>query len=70
MAKPSLPSHVEDSLCHHLQEIQRHFKNSKVTLVARAPGFPNGDRDLVMGDDDLDEAIAAIRIRQQTIRGA
>lgn len=64
-----LPSHVESEISYHLQEIQRFFKNSKVTLVARAPGFPNGDRDLVMGDDDLDLAIAAIRIRQQTIKG-
>jgi hypothetical protein len=65
-----LPSHIEDGISLHLQEIQSFFKNSKITLVVRAIGFPNGDRDLVMGDDDLDEAIAAIRIRQQAIRGA
>lgn len=66
----ALPSHVESEISFHMEEIQRFFKNSKITLVMRAPGFPNGDRDLVMSDDDLDQAIEAIRIRQRAIQGA
>lgn len=33
----------------------------KVTLVVRAPAYPDGRRDTVMTDDDPEKAIAALR---------
>lgn len=42
-----------------LDKVKRLFKpGNKVTLVIRNPGL--GDADLVIGDDDLSEAVAAI----------
>lgn len=60
-----LPAHIEHEIYQHLEEIQRLFKASKITLVCRAVGFPDGSRDLICGDDDLESAIAAIRTQQQ-----
>lgn len=42
-----------------LDNICRKFKNPKVTLVVRAPDLEDGD--IVIGNDDLNSAIAAIR---------
>ena len=41
-----------------LDSVCRKFKHPKVTLVVRAPDLEDGD--VVIGNDDLDAAIAAI----------
>jgi hypothetical protein len=49
----------------HLAEIAELFNpGTKLTLLARQPSHPSGDRDLVQTNDDLDAAIAALRIRR------
>lgn len=39
---------------------------TKLTLVARTPTHPDGSRDIVFTDDDLDQVVEAIRISQKT----
>jgi len=41
-----------------LERIASRFKSPKLTLVIRAPDLADGD--VVLSDDDLDEAIGAI----------
>lgn len=41
-----------------LDRIKKRFKECKVTLVVRNPALADGD--VVIGDDNLDDAIAAI----------
>lgn len=45
-------------LARHLDAVSKVFKNPKVTLIVRSPELADGD--VVIGDDDLDEAIKAI----------
>lgn len=45
-------------LSRDLDSICARFKNPKVTLIVRAPDLEDGD--VVIGNDDLDMAIAAI----------
>lgn len=63
----TIPSHVAEAIGEHLEAIQSHFKNSRVTLLARAVGFDDGSRDLVMTDDDLMKAVKALEIRHANI---
>lgn len=37
---------------------------AKLTLVVRHPSHPDGSRDVVIGNDTSDAAIAAIRVRE------
>lgn len=54
-------------LAEHLEQIQQLFRpGAKVTLVVRNPGY--GDAGVVIGDDDLDEAVKEIRKRQEADR--
>lgn len=47
-----------------LQNVARLFKpGKKLTLLVRDPDCPDGRRDLVVSDDQLDAAIQALRIR-------
>jgi hypothetical protein len=59
---------VADQVAHHLDQIHRLFKNGvKSTLVLRTPGLP--ERDFMLGNDDIDEAIKALeraKARQPT----
>ncbi len=41
-----------------LDRICRRFKSPKVTLIVRAPELEDGD--VLIGNDDFDEAVAAI----------
>lgn len=42
----------------HLDEIKRHFKpGAKIMVFVRAADDPEGRRDFVMGDDDLQEVM-------------
>jgi hypothetical protein len=53
------------SLQDDLDSVCRKFKHPKVTLIVRAPELPDGD--VVIGNDDLDEAIGAInRLKART----
>ena len=53
------------SLQDDLDSVCDKFKNPKVTLIVRAPDLPDGD--VVIGNDDLDAAIAAInRLKART----
>jgi hypothetical protein len=54
-----LPAHISDEIAEHLDAIGRLFKAPKLTLLVRNPDVP-GDADLVMTDDDLQEAIVAL----------
>ena len=51
---------------HLLAAIQAMTTGAKATLVLRFPGFP--EQDILLTDDDLDEAIALIRRRQEAGR--
>lgn len=45
-----------------MDEIVALYSDSvKITLVVRAPAYPDGRRDTVMTDDDPEKAIAALR---------
>lgn len=50
--------HVSDAISYHLQEIGKHFKDAKVTLIIRAPALEDGD--WVFTDDDPHKAIEGI----------
>jgi hypothetical protein len=39
---------------------QVYFKNSRLTLVARAVGYDDGSRDMIVTGDDLGAVIAAL----------
>lgn len=57
---------TRDIIAEHLEGIKTLFKPGiKVTLLVRTETHPDGSRDLVMTDDDLETAIAALRIRQE-----
>lgn len=48
----------------HMEKIVACFKPGvKITVLVRTPAFPGGERDFLMTDDDLGEAIKAIEIR-------
>jgi len=49
---------LQEQIAYSLDEIRRLFKNPKITLVVRNPDQADGD--VVLSDDDLDKAIAAI----------
>jgi hypothetical protein len=47
-----------------MARIQRCFKpGAKITVLVRTTSHPDGSRDFVMTDDDIEAAIAALRIR-------
>ena len=49
----------------HLGEIASLFKpGTKLTFLARRPNAPDGSQDMVMTDDTLADAIAALTIRR------
>lgn len=49
----------------HMEAIVARFKPGvKITVLVRTPGFPGGERDLLMTDDDLGDAIKALEIRR------
>jgi hypothetical protein len=49
---------VRDEVSRHLERIAGYFTSPKITLIVRAPQLEDGD--LILTDDNLDEAIAAI----------
>lgn len=54
--------HVQQAASDHLDEIKVMFKPGvKVTLLVRTPTHP--DRDFVMTDDDMAEAVAMLERR-------
>lgn len=50
---------LHHDLCGYLEQIAKHFKSCKITLIVRSPELNDGD--VLLSDDNLDEAIAAIR---------
>ena len=55
---------MQDDLSNHLDAILAMFKpGAKATLVVRNPG--HGDAGVVIGNDDLDEAIKEIERRKK-----
>jgi hypothetical protein len=62
----SLPSDVSEKISDHMFAIQTLFKpGMKITLLIRAPDHPDGSRDLLMTDDLIDEAVAAMLRRKR-----
>jgi hypothetical protein len=50
---------VQEEMSNHMDAIVRLFKpGAKITVVVRNPGY--GDADVVIGSDDLDQAVQAI----------
>ncbi len=49
---------LQTELSEHMAKIAEYFKHPRITLVVRSPELPDGD--VVLTDDDLDAAIAAI----------
>jgi hypothetical protein len=54
----SAPRTAAEAVKHHLAEIARHFRKPALTLVIRSPDF---DGDVIVGNDDIGLAIAALR---------
>ena len=55
---------VYGKICGHLDEIRKSFvPEIKLTFIARLPG--NDEADMVVGDDDIDEAIKALERRKE-----
>ncbi len=53
---------LQDTLSVHLDRILESFKpGAKITVVVRNPGY--GDAGVVIGNDDLNEAVAEIQRR-------
>ena len=62
--KDALLADAAETAGEHLAAIQALFKPGvKVTLLVRTTTHPDGSRDFILTDDDLNEAIKAIRIR-------
>lgn len=60
----SVLAQLQADMSYHMDKIKRMFKpGAKITVVVRNPALP--DADVVMGDDDLDKAIEAIRESQK-----
>jgi hypothetical protein len=55
--------HLQSDIADSLEDIRRLFKNPKITLIVRSPDLADGD--VVMSDDDLDQAIASLRHLQE-----
>jgi len=52
----------------HLEDLSRLFRpemDTKVTFVARAPGYPDGSRDVVVTDDEIGHVIAALKLKAE-----
>lgn len=61
-----------EKVADHMDAIAALFKpGAKITVLVRAPGFPDGSRDFVQTNDTLDEAIAALTLRKTapTLKG-
>jgi hypothetical protein len=57
---------VIDHASFHMDKIVGQFiSGSKITVIVRPPGGVDGNRDFVLTDDDLDEAIAALTRRKR-----
>jgi len=56
---------VGNKIAYHMDEIVALFKPGvKITILVRTPSHPDGSRDLVMTNDLITEAIAAILRRK------
>lgn len=53
-----IPDHISDEIADHLDAIKAFFKAPKLTLIVRAPELADGD--LVMTDDRIADAVAAL----------
>lgn len=50
----------------HMSAVAKHFKaGAEVTLIVRAPGYP--ERDFMLTNDNLDEVAAVIERRKQAL---
>jgi hypothetical protein len=55
---------VGAEISEHLAQIARLFKtHTKLTLVARRPGHPDGSQDMIVTEDYLPAVIEALKIR-------
>ena len=54
----SAPRRAAEAVKHHMAEIAMHFDTPKLTLIIRSPTF---DGDIIVGNDDLEMATAAIK---------
>jgi hypothetical protein len=67
MPKPSLQD-IQQEISGHLAMIARLFVDPKITIVIRQPG--NDEGDVVLTDDEFDEAIEALRRTRRRARAA
>lgn len=52
---------VGDAIAQHLAEISMYFKPvMKLSLLAREPDYPDGSRNILVSDDEIDDMIAAL----------
>ncbi len=63
MSAPKYLRELQEQIAYHLEEIARLFKSPKITIVVRNDELADGD--VVLSDDDLDKAIAAIHRLQE-----
>ncbi len=59
MATPRFLEQLHDDLSADLAQIAARFKNAKITLIVRSPDLADGD--VVLTDDNLELAVAALR---------
>lgn len=56
---------VRADVAGHMEEILKNFiKPVKITVFVRSANYPDGSRDFMMTDDDLDLLISAIGMRK------
>lgn len=56
---------VAEEIGDHMDAILRLFKpGAKITVLVRTPDYPDGSRDMLMTSDDIENAIAALKCRQ------
>lgn len=64
-------SHFHGRACVALESLAKLLKpGAKLTLLVRRPEAPDGSQDMVVTDDDLRAAIAALEIRRSADGGA
>lgn len=62
---PKVLADLQNEIASRLVEISNLFKgHPKTTCLVRFPDFPDGSRDVLVTDDDLDGVIAGILIRK------
>ena len=62
MADPVIMRRLHEAIASHAAAIEDMFTEPvKITVLVRNPAYPDGARDVLVSNDDYQQAIAAIR---------